>query len=232
LTSQAQLDLYLTVAFLAGYGIKPDEMPTEMGAATAWAFPDSNARVEKIMGEIVHIIEKREWLGMLTGQMLRIGKLMGLMGELQGRAGSGVQVAIESGPLYSELSSTASKCEKVESRVIQLMLSRKHGKLIPADQVGYSVQYNTRYSLENAQDLIRQAAEFSGIGVNEDVPSLFRLLLRKIADAISRDGDPDYKLAMDEIADAEFTGVANVADGADVGDTNMATLTGEPEKPE
>lgn len=228
LLSQGQLDLYLTVAFFVAIGVNQDDISGEMGAATCWTLTNENAKIQNIVTTVEHVVEKREWLNLGTTALLRIGKLMGLMGELKGRAGSGVQVAIESGPLYSELSSTARQIETVEREVVQLAMSRLKpqtgGGLIPLDQLGYSAHYNDRYTLENAADLIQQAHNFSNIGVNDEVPSLVRLLLRKVADAVSREGDVDYDTAMDEIRDADFSGIAAVGEGDE---TKFNTLTGE-----
>jgi hypothetical protein len=220
LVSQAQLDLYLTVAFFVACGVKPDQVPQEMGAAMAWAFENPDARIQNVLASVEHVAEKRQWLELCTRAMLRIGKIMGLLGDLRGRAASGVQVAIESGPLYSEMAATARQMARVEERLVQLVLSRRHppaaGGLIPADRIRYSVHYNDRYTLESAVDLVAQAQQFSRIGVSREVPSLLRLLLRKVADATGRQGDPDYDAALGEIARAAFRG--RPAGGGDAGD--------------
>lgn len=216
LTSEAQLDLHLTVAFLAICGITKEEAPTEMGASYLWAFQNPEAKVQRIVADVAHIVEKREWLGLGIQAMLRIGKLTGITADLQGRATSGVQVAVERGDLDSEMAATATQLEQAEQRIVQLAMSRMNppsgGGLIPIEDLGYSAAYNRKYVLNSASDLIAQAKEFADIGVSDEVPGILRQLLRKVNDALGRKGDEDYDAAAEEIAEATFGNVQPAAD--------------------
>jgi len=218
LVSQGQLDLYLSVAFFVLFGVEAKDVPTEMGAAKAWAFNNPEARMQNVVATIEHIAEKRAWLQLCVQAMLRVGKLTGITADLKGRAASGVQAAIERGDLDNEMSATASQAEAVERRLIQLMLSRKHppagGGLIPMADIGYTVHYNKKYVLASAEELIRQARRLGQIGVAGEVPSLMRLALRKVADALSKEGDADYKAALAEIRAAAFAQAGAAARGA------------------
>lgn len=215
LVSQGQLDLYLSVAFFVLFGVAPKDVPKSMGAAQAWAFTDSEGSMSNVTVSVEHIKEKREWLDLCIEAMLRIGKVTGISGEIRGRAGSGVQVAIERTELDNELAATAGQCESVERRIIQLMLSRKHPEsatagrtpgLIDQDVIKYGVHYNRRYVLSGSKELIDQAKALSDIPFTDEIPSLMRQALRKVTDALGSEGDPDYEAALAEIAKATMDG--------------------------
>lgn len=222
LLSQGQLDLYMTVAFLAVFGVDAAEVPKQFGANTVWGFQDPQGKIEHVIHTVDHIVEKREWLQLCLMAQLRIGKLTGVLSELQGRAQSGVQVAIESGPLFNELSSTAAQAEEVERRVMQYVLSRKNpptgGGLIPLADIGYSVHYNDRYMVEPTAELIAAAKAVRDLEIHDEVPTLLKMAAAKIADAMARDGDPDHDAVVAELEDAVFGGVPEVTVGVDEGE--------------
>jgi len=204
LLSQAQLDLYLSVAFYAITGLDdPEKAPTEITPSCSWVLPEGTDI--KQLGELVAPIrEKRQWLRIAMEAILRIGKLTGSAGDLKSRAASGVQVAVERTDLDNEMRMTATQAESVEREVVRLAVSRYKGRLIPHEQLGYSVEYNKKYVLTPAAELIRQAREFFGIGVHSETRSLGRILLTKILNAVAKDDDRRYAEALSEIEGATF----------------------------
>ncbi len=206
LLSQGQLDLYLSVAFYAITGLDdPERAPREITPSCSWVLPEGTS-IRQLGDVTAHIAEKRQWLKMAMEAILRIGKLTGASGELRGRATSGVQVAVERTDLDNEMRMTAAQAEAVERDVVRLAVSRYKGRLIPHEQIGYSVEYNKRYVLTSAEDLIRQAREFFGIGVHDQTHALSRILLTKILDAVAKQDDQRYAAALAEIEAATFGG--------------------------
>ena len=217
LFSQGQLDLYLSVAFYAITGLDdPDKAPREITPSCSWVLPEGTSIRQ--LGEVVaHIREKRQWLKLAMEAILRIGKLTGSAGELKSRAASGVQVAVERTDLDNEMRMTACQLEAAERELVRLAVSRHKGRLVPHEQIGYSVEYNKKYVLTSAAQLIRQAREFFGIGVHEQTRGLGRILLTKILDAVAKEDDQRYQQALREIEAATFpvAGGPAPAGGAD-----------------
>ena len=204
LLSQGQLDLYLSVAFYVITGLDdPAKAPTEITPSCSWVLPEG-VSVEQLGQVTAHIAEKREWLRMAMEAILRIGKLTGGSGELESRASSGVQVAVERTDLDNEMRMTATQAEAAEREIIRLAVSRYKGQPVAHDEIGYAVEYNKKYVLTPVTELIRQAKEFFGIGVHEQTMGLARILLGKILDAVANDDDEAYKAALEEIDKATF----------------------------
>ena len=226
LLSQSQLDLYASVAFFALLGIEEKDAPDTISPMTIWCLPGEHAAVQQLGREIGPIKEKREWLAMLMEAILRIGKLTGGTGDLESRASSGVQVAVERTDLDNEMRMTAGQAEDAERRIVQFAVSRWQGKFIEADAIGYGVEYNRKYVLTPVTELIKQAREFFGIGVHDEVQGLAKILLGKILDASLSDQDARYNEALEEIKAATLDGLA----GAEpVGESEGRTQSGEPE---
>ena len=204
LLSQGQLDLYLSVAFYAITGLDDAQRaPREITPSCSWVLPEG-AGVHQLGEVVAHIAEKRQWLRLAMEAILRIGRLTGGAGELTSTASSGVQVAIERTDLDNEMRMTATAAEAVERDIVRLAVSRYKGRPVSAEEIGYSVQYNKRYVLSSADDLIRQAREFFGIGVGEQTRTLGRILLGKILDAVAKQDDARYAEALAEIERATF----------------------------
>jgi len=228
LLSQGQLDLYVSVAFYAIMGLDdPSKAPSEITPSQAWVFPEG-ASIEQLGHVTAHIVEKREWLRMAMEAILRIGKLTGGTGDLKSRASSGVQVAVERTDLDNEMRMTANQAEEVETEVVRLAVSRSVGKLVSLEDIGYSVEYNKKYVLTPAAELVKQAREFFDIlkgEVAEEAPGLARIMLTKLLDAVAKEDDEGYDKAIAEIEAAEFGGIG----GRDeAGEATGATQTGEP----
>ncbi|KKL57629.1 hypothetical protein LCGC14_2233480, partial [marine sediment metagenome] len=106
--------------------------------------------------------------------------------------------------LDNEMRMTATQAEAVEREIVRLAVSRYKGRPIGHEQVGYSVQYNKKYVLTSAAELIRQAREFFGIGVHPQTPALGRILLTKVLDAVAKEDDRRYGEALREIEAASL----------------------------
>ena len=199
LTSQGQLDLYLSVCFLVASGVPADQLPTAIGASTMLSIQDPAGDLKPVFGSTDHIKEKAAWLDMATLAQLRIGKVLGLAASLEGRAQSGVQVAMEASPLHSELSATAKNLEASETEIVRLAVSRVTGDLIDRDDLGYSVKYNDRFTLQSATDLIKQATGLANIPNASELSDLIRIYLRKILDHGARSGSDEYEAAREQL---------------------------------
>ncbi|MCP4409771.1 MAG: hypothetical protein GY807_18910 [Gammaproteobacteria bacterium] len=199
LTSQGQLDLYLSVCFLVASGVEVDQLPSAIGASTLMTLSDPSADLKPVFTQTDHIKEKANWLNMATLAQLRIGKVLGLAASLEGRAQSGVQVAMEASPLHSELSATAKNLESSETEIVRLAVSRARGELIDRDDLGYSVKYNDRFTLQSATDLIKQASDLAKIPNASELSDLIRIYLRKILDHGARQGSKEYEDADEQL---------------------------------
>jgi len=199
LISQGQLDLYMTVAFFVATGVTADEVNPEFAASCIKAFTNPDADLRPIFANVDHIIEKRAWLDYFTLQMLRIGKVTGLNAATEGRASSGVQVAVEASPLHSELSSTAGVLETADIEIMRLLVSRKIGKPITTEELGYTATYNRTYTLQSVKSLIDEAVALSKVEGIEDVPLLMQVLLRKVLSASAREGSPEHDKALKQL---------------------------------
>jgi len=191
LLSQGQLDIYMAIGVLAAIGVEPDRLPTEMSPMCWLGLPDDSS-VQHLQPAVEHVREKREWVRMLSEAILRMGKLTGPTGELVGRATSGFQVAAERTDLDNEMSRTASELEAAERSVIRLAVSRMEGRPVSAEEIGYAVEYNRKYVLTPAADIVRQAREFFDAGLDRRAPEMARIFLRRILDNLLKKDDPRY----------------------------------------
>ena len=205
LVSQIQIDIYRNIAFLVATGVSPQSIPAEIAPMGCWALPEG-AKLQDVAGDVEHIRVKLQVVRTLMEAILRIGKLTGAAGEMKGRAASGVQVAVERTDLDNEMRMTACQAEQVERDLAWLAVCRYKGRLVPRSEIRYSVEYNKKYVLTPVADLVRQAREFAAMGIHTaaDVPALMKILLRKILDAVSKEDDPAYQQALQEIEAAAF----------------------------
>jgi hypothetical protein len=171
-----------------------------------WALPEG-ADLRDVAGDVEHIRVKLQLAQTLMEAILRIGKLTGAAGDVKGRATSGAQVAIERTDLDNEMRMTACQAEQVETDLVWLAVCRYKGRLVPKSEIRYSVEYNKKYVLTSVAELVRQAREFASMGVHlpTGVPSLLKILLRKILDAVAKEDDQAYAQALAEIESAGFS---------------------------
>ena len=203
LVSQGQLDIYMAIGVLAAIGVDADRLPKEMAPMCWLGLPDG-ATIQHIHPAVEHVQEKRKWIAMLAESILRMGKLIGATGEVTARATSGFQVAAERTDLDNEMSATAVQMEGVERDVIRLAISRMEGRLVDHSEIGYSVEYNKRYVLAPASDLVAQAREFFSTGLAGDVPQISRLFIGRILDSLMKKDDPRYSEIARAIETADF----------------------------
>jgi hypothetical protein len=223
LVSQGQLDLYMTVAFFVATGITSEEVGSAMRASMIKAFSDPAADLKPIFANVDHIIEKRDWLNYLNLIMLQKGKVLGLNATAEGRASSGVQVAVEASPLHSELSTTAGILEVAEIEIMRLLVSRKRGEPILTEDLGYSVDYNKIFTLQSNDSLIAEAKALSEVVGSSEVPEMMRVMFRRILSSIAREGSDEHNAALDEIKSfvGDMGGITEPITQLDDGDTEI-----------
>jgi hypothetical protein len=203
LVSQGQLDIYMAIGVLAAIGVDADRLPKEMAPMCWLGLPDG-AQIQHIHPAVEHVQEKRKWIAMLSETILRMGKLIGASGKVSARATSGFQVAAERTDLDNEMSATAAQAEAVERDIIRLAVSRMEGRLVDHAEIGYSVEYNKKYVLAPAADIVAQAREFFATGLAGDVPQISRLFLGRILDSLIKKDDPRYTQIAAAIENANF----------------------------
>jgi len=208
LISQVQIDIYRNIAFLVATGVDAERIPGQITPMGCWALPDG-ADLKDVAGDVRHIDAKIHFARMLMEAILRIGKLAGATGELRSRATSGVQVAVERTDLDNEMRMTASQAEQVEREIVRLAVSRYEGRPVEHEELRYSAEYNQKYVLTPAVELVRQLREFVATGVHEQVPAVLRIMLRKLLDALTKEDDDAYKAAMEQIDRALVACVAD-----------------------
>ncbi len=204
LISQIQIDIYRNIAFLVATGVSADQVPDQITPMGCWTLPEG-AELKDVAGDVSHIEVKVRFAQMLMEAILRIGKLTGSTGELKSRAASGVQVAVERTDLDNEMRMTAVQAEQVEREIVRLAVSRYKGRLIPHDEIGYSVEYNKKFVLTPVRELVEQARQYVSMGVHGQVPTLLKVQLRKILDALTKEDDQAYRAAIKEIEAAVFS---------------------------
>ncbi len=203
LVSQGQLDIYMAIGVLAAIGVDADRLPKEMAPMCWLGLPDG-AEIQHIHPAVEHVQEKRKWIAMLSEAILRMGKLIGASGKVTARATSGFQVAAERTDLDNEMSATAAQAESVERDLIRMAVSRLEGRLVDHAEIGYSVEYNKKYVLSPAADIVAQAREFFATGLAGDVPQISRLFLGRILDSLMKKDDPRYAEIARAIENADF----------------------------
>ncbi len=204
LISQIQIDIYRNIGFLVATGVSADQVPNQITPMGCWTLPEG-AELKDVAGEVSHIEMKVRFAQMLMEAILRIGRLTGSTGDLKSRAASGVQVAVERTDLDNEMRMTAVQAEQVERQIVRLAVSRYKGRLIGHDEIGYSVEYNKKYVLTPVGELVEQARQFVSMGVHGQVPTLLKVQLRKILDALTKEDDRAYRAAIKEIEAAVFS---------------------------
>ena len=160
-----------------------------------------------VIGSIDHIEQKRKWLEDTTQQMLRKGKVLGLAASSEGTANSGVQVAIQSSPLHSELAATAKLLERSETEIVRLAVSRNVGKPISTDDLGYDVQYNDHFTLQSMEQIIKELQMLSKVDGIRQTPKVLQLMMRKVVDSLAREKTPGHVEALKEIEEFNADGV-------------------------
>ncbi len=204
LSSQSQLDLFMTVAFYVATGIQAEELPKELGASFIIGLSAAEADFKPVNPNVAHITEKRDWMAAMSLLMLRKGKVMGLNATEKGSAQSGIQVALESSPLHSELAASAAVLERSDREIVRLAISREQGRLLTMEELGYEVKYTKTFTLQSLQQLAEEGKALSEIRGIEQVPELMRAHLLRIANHLTIPGSDRHKEIVKQIE--AFTG--------------------------
>ncbi len=219
LKSQADADLLAAVTRWFATGVRGDEIPDTYGPNSLIKFPNPDSKIAVLQGDVGHIAEKRAWLLLYLGEILRLLKFRGGMAEIEAHAGSGLKLAIERTDLDNELRATAAKFEQTELEMMRQAVVVATGQEIKpeeaAEKLGYSVHYNRDFVLEplgemldNVRKYVRDCALVAG-----EVPSILKEMLRQVGNMLARDGSPPAERIKAEIDAARFQGAAAASDG-------------------
>ena len=237
LTSQGQTDMLAAIPRIWATGVGEKEAPKTYGAGTFMYFQNEGAKLGILQGEYGHIEEKRRWVELLIGEILRLLKFRGGMAEITSGSGSGARYALERTDLENEMRTTAGALERWESEMIRQAVSLYTGKEIPpekaAEEIKYSVTYSRDFVFEPVQVLLENLErwfEKSGFAADE-APEISREMLRQLANALMRAGTPGYDQAMEEIEAASMDGVSEPPDTQQK-PVPEQTLTGQPVEPD
>ena len=199
LVSQGQLDLYMALGILAVFGIEKEDLPEYISAGLWVAFPSEDGKIEPIRPDVAHIVEKREWINLYMTTILRLGKLIGASGSVEGSASSGFQAQVERTDLDNEIESTATKMEALERQVIALAVSREFGERVSEEDVIYSVDYNKKYTTTPVAELLNQAEKLFKLELGDTTPGLYQAILRRLTEKMISPTDATHQQVMDEI---------------------------------
>jgi len=215
LKSQADAELLAAVPRWLATGFAAGELPDTYGGGVLISANDAAATMSVIQGDVSHIVEKRAWLLLYIGEMLRLLKFRGGMAEIAANTGSGLKLAIERTDLDNELRATASQFERIESEMVRQAVVLATGKPIAperaADELGYSVTYNRDFVLEPVGELLENLATWiKQCGwAPENLPEITREMTRQLANMLAREGTPPYEAMIEQIDTAELTGGGN-----------------------
>jgi len=227
--SQADADLLAAVTRWFATGVQGEEIPDCYGPNALVKFPNPDSRIAVLQGDVGHIAEKRAWLLLYLGEILRLLKFRGGMAEIEAGAGSGLKLALERTDLDNELRATAAQLERTELEMMRQAAAMAGGEVIPperaAEALGYSVHYNRDFVLEPLGEMLENVARYvrDCPAVAAEVPAILREMLRQVAHMLAREGSPAAERMRAEIDAASFAGPdaparAAAAAGADEAD--------------
>lgn len=169
---------------------------------------DPAASLAVVQGSVEHIVEKRQWLLLYLGEILRLMKFRGGMAEISASSGSGLKLAMERTDLDNELRATAWQCERTELEMIRQAVVLATGEPIAPHQaagmLGYSVTYNRDFVLEpvgemldNVRTWVAQCGPVAG-----ELSEITREMARQLSNMLARDGSPQQRAMSDQIEQA------------------------------
>jgi len=210
LKSQADADLLAAVTRWFATGVQGEEIPDAYGPNSLIKFPNPDSRIAVLQGDVGHIAEKRAWLVLYLGEVLRLLKFRGGMAEIESHAGSGLKLALERTDLDNELRATAGRLERAELEMMRQAVVLATGEPIrpdeAAEKLGYHVHYNRDFVLEplgemldNVRKYVRDCALVAG-----EVPTILKEMLRQVANMLARDGSAPADQMKSEIDAADF----------------------------
>ncbi len=205
LKSQADADLLAAVTRWMLSGAGAEELPDSYAPGVVWKIPNPDAKLQIAQGDVAHIAEKRQWVLLYLGEILRLLKFRGGMAEIKASAGSGLKLAIERTDLDNELRATAGQLEAAELEMMRQAVSLVTGKVIPperaAAELGYDVVYNRDFVLEPVAQMLGNIRTWVADcdAVSKDVPEITREMTRQLTNMITRDGTNAHAKAMEQI---------------------------------
>ncbi len=212
LKSQADADILAAVTRWLLSGVQAVDLPDTYAPGVVWKIPNTEAKLQIAQGDVNHIREKREWVLLYVGEILRLLKFRGGMAEITANSGSGLKLAIERTDLDNELRATAAQLEAAELEMMRQAVSLMTGVVIApedaAEELGYTVTYNRDFVLEPVGEMLDNIkAWFADAGfVAEDVPEIGKEMLRQLGNMLARDGTPAHETMMKEIDEASLEG--------------------------
>jgi hypothetical protein len=212
LKSQADAELLASVPRWFATGFQKGELPDTYGGGMLISAQDPAATLHVVQGNVGHIVEKRRWLLLYLGEILRLLKFRGGMAEVEAHAGSGLKLAIERTDLDNELRATASQCEQLELEMMRQAVCLATGQPIrrhdAARELGYSVTYNRDFVLEPVGELLDNIRKWvSECGpVSAPLSEITREMTRQLANMLARDGSPQHHKMSEQIEKTPLAG--------------------------
>jgi hypothetical protein len=205
LKSQADAELLAAVPRWFATGFQKGELPDTYGGGTLISAQDPAATLKVVQGDVGQIVEKRQWLLLYLGEVLRLLKFRGGMAEISAGSGSGLKLALERTDLDNELRATAAQCERIELEMMRQAAVLATGEAIPAHEaagrLGYGVTYNRDFVLEPVGEMLENVRRWvGGCGaVAEDLTEITREMARQLANMLVREGSPQHRRITEQI---------------------------------
>ena len=205
LKSQADAELLASVPRWFATGFQKGELPDTYGGGMLIAAQDPSATLHVVQGSVGHIVEKRKWLLLYLGEILRLLKFRGGMAEVSAGPGSGLKLALERTDLDNELRATAAHCERVELEMMRQAVVLATGEPIAphhaSERLGYSVTYNRDFVLEPVGEMLDNIARWvAQCGpVSDGLTEVTREMARQLANMLAREGSPPHRRMCEQI---------------------------------
>ncbi len=210
LKSQADAELLAAVPRWFATGFQSTELPDTYGGGTLISAQDPAATLNVVQGNVAHIAEKRRWLLLYLGEILRLLKFRGGMAEVQANAGSGLKLAIERTDLDNELRATAAQCERTELEMMRQAVVLATGERIApheaSEALGYEVTYNRDFVLEPVGEMLDNIRTWvtDCSPVAGDLTEVTREMSRQLANMLVREGSPPHRQIAEQIERSAF----------------------------
>ena len=205
LKSQADAELLASVPRWFATGFQKGELPDTYGGGMLISAQDPSATLNVVQGSVGHIVEKRRWLLLYLGEILRLLKFRGGMAEITAGAGSGLKLALERTDLDNELRATASQCERTELEMMRQAVVLATGEAIEphraGEVLGYGVTYNRDFVLEPVGELLENIRKWVGecAPVSAGLTEITREMTRQLANMLAREGSPQHRRIGEQI---------------------------------
>ena len=210
LKSQADAELLAAVPRWFATGFQTGELPDTYGGGMLISAQDAAATLNVVQGNVGHIVEKRRWLLLYLGEILRLLKFRGGMAEISASSGSGLKLALERTDLDNELRATAGQCERTELEMMRQAVAMATGRRIAphhaAEQLGYNVTYNRDFVLEPVGEMLDNIRKWVGDcgGVAQDLTEITREMTRQLANMLVREGSSQHRKIAEQIERARL----------------------------